>query len=95
MKAFIISALAACAQAFSLTQVELRFVHHLAEHNKQILSLDDYATRLTRFQQIDDLIELHNESPLSAQFLMGHNKFSDWSEEEFRKLLGRRGGSGA
>jgi len=43
--------------------------------------------RLGNFKRVHDFIEEHNAS--NANWTAGHNRFSDWTEEEYRAILGR------
>jgi hypothetical protein len=49
-------------------------------------NIEDFYTRAKRFTEVDSHIKQWNSNHERTHEL-GHNKFSDWSHEEYRSLL--------
>ena len=62
----------------------------MATYNKVVNDVEEFAQRVENFKFIDAFIEEHNAS--GANYGAGHNQYSDWSEAEYKQLLGRVGG---
>ena len=87
MKYFAIAALASAAAAISAD--ELEFLKHIARFNKVYHNIEEFSMRLERFVHNNRIITEHNA--LGGNFYLGHNKFSDWTEEEYTAILGFAG----
>ena len=61
----------------------------MATYNKVVNDVEEFAQRVENFKFIDAFIEEHNAS--GANYGAGHNQYSDWSEAEYKQLLGRVG----
>ena len=85
MKYFAIAALASAAAAISAD--ELNFLNYAARYNKVYEEIEEFALRLERFAHWDRLINEHNYSNDSQNFVLGHNQFSDWTNEEYSNIL--------
>ena len=87
MKATFATALfAAVSQAID-TQ-ELEFMNYLSKYGKQYHDMNEFLTRKELFLAKEMLIVAHNSRP--SNFTLGHNKFSDWTEEEMGRMLGEK-----
>jgi len=66
--------------------VEREYVQHLAEFGKSYGTKEEYQFRLALFAEKHAAIAEHNAQ--NGSFVLGHNKFSDWTHEEYKRLLG-------
>ena len=81
-------ALALCFTAVSaLDAIELRFMNYLAKYGKKVQSIDEFEARLANFTKMDKKIQEINSNSENT-WTAGHNHLSDWSREEYEKLLG-------
>jgi len=74
-------------QAVSLQNnksTETRFLNYVAKQGKSYRDLDEFQKRQKLWLQTDDFIQNYNPSG----FTMKHNKFSDRTDEERKKVLG-------
>ena len=79
------AALASAAAAISAD--ELNFINYAAHFNKIYEDVEEFAVRLERFIFWDRLINEHNYTN-GANFILGHNQFSDWTNDEYAAILG-------
>jgi cathepsin L len=84
MKSFAFAAVIGAANA--LTTVELDYVNYMAKFNKRHEDVEMFNARLTNFKFVDNFIKEHNASV--STHVAGHNQFSDWSEAEYKSILG-------
>ena len=87
MKTFTASLLAAVSSAELLTNFDYKFMKFISEHNKIYKTLEEFNLRKALFGESDEHIAAVNSNPEST-YTAGHNKFSDWTQEEFDGLLG-------
>ena len=59
---------------------------YLTKFGKNYKTLDEFEIRAQRFQQKELYINEWNSTPGKTHFL-AHNKMSDWTDEEYKKLL--------
>ena len=85
MKSFAFAALVSAVAAISAS--ELEFSKYAARYNKFYGDIKEFAMRLQRFVHWDKLISEHN-STNGANFHLGHNQFSDWTDAEYLAILG-------
>ena len=72
--------------ASALHTVELKYMNYLAQFGKTMNSLEEFDTRLELFTATDlDIAEINAGN---NTWTAGHNQFSDWSEEEYKGMLG-------
>jgi cathepsin L len=83
MKSYIAAALATAATAVS--QNEFEFINWVAQHGRNYQSLAEYEHRLAQFTRVNEFIKEHNT--LGNTYTVGHNKMSDWTEEEYKAIL--------
>jgi len=86
MKSFAFATLAAAVTALNNTEFE--YMQYVAKFNKASNSVDEFAMRLTNFQETSDFITEQNES--NDTHVAGHNQFSDWTFAEYKAILGYR-----
>lgn len=63
------------------------FVRYCAEFGKSYINQTEFKMRLKSWKKADDFIKKHNWNP-RASYFVSHNKFSDWTQREYEKLLG-------
>jgi len=68
------------------------YLGHMAKFNRQIEDVQEFAMRLENFASIHSWVEEHNAS--GANWVAGHNQFSDWSFAEYKAMLGYTGRRG-
>jgi hypothetical protein len=56
-----------------------------ARHGKNYATLEEFVTREARYVANDDRISAFNAEDHS--WTIGHNKFSDWTTEEYENML--------
>ena len=81
---FTAALLATTAAALSTSS---KYMQYVLEHNKSYITIEEFEARKAIFAENDILVESHNES--NASFTLGHNKFSDMTEEEKAAFRGR------
>ena len=65
----------------------LTFLSYLSLCGKSYSTMNEYNKRLELFLATNEKIKTHNTSP-EENYLLGHNYFSDWTQDEFNfKLL--------
>ena len=82
MQAYLSLTLAGLAAAQVNTPLDFKFINYIAQHNKNYDSLDEFMTRLAIFNEAEEAIKANESDPTSTH-TMGHNMFSDWTDEEF------------
>ena len=83
MKSFFAAALAGIAYG---AEIDTKFVAHIARHGNSYGTIAEYNFRKNRFAEVDAFIEETNAQ--NGSWVAGHNKFSTWTETEYKKLLG-------
>merc|ERR1711957_1099695 len=78
---------AAAIIGFASANVDTKFMEYVSTHNKSYGTVEEYRFRLAQFAEADALIEDHN-SQNGSSFTLGHNKMSDWTSAEYKRLLG-------
>jgi C1A family cysteine protease len=78
---------AAALVGFVSANVDTKFMEYVSTHNKSYGTVEEYRFRLAQFAEADALIESHN-SQNGSSYVLGHNKMSDWTHAEYKKLLG-------
>lgn len=59
----------------------------ISEHNKVYNTVEEYTARFHRWLEVDAFVKEINHPDSGETHTAGHNKFSDWTEEEFSKML--------
>lgn len=84
MKSFAALALAGVSSASKLSS---KFMEYITTHGKSYGTVEEFEYRKALFSITDDAINAIN-SQSGNTWVAGHNKFSDWSHEEYTKMLG-------
>merc|ERR1719162_1353899 len=69
--------------------INFNFLAHMATYNRQITDVTEFAMRVENYTYIHNFINEHNAS--GANWVAGHNQFSDWSFAEYKAMLGYTG----
>jgi len=72
--------------------INFDYLGHMAKFNRQIVDVQEFATRLQQFTVVHNYINEHNQT--GASWTAGHNQFSDWSYPEYKNMLGYTGRRG-
>ena len=86
MKTFALAALAAVTTATELTSHDMKFINFIAQHNKTFGTTEEFNFRRQVWGEAEEEINAHNAEGLT--WTLGHNQFSDWTNEEYKVLLG-------
>ena len=89
MKSFAFAALSTAAASAAISADKLEFINYTAKFNKVYDDVEEFMNRLERFIYWDRLINEHNNTN-GPNFHLGHNQFSDWSDEEYKAILGTK-----
>ena len=84
MKSFALAAFIGLASAWE-AESHFKFQQYLSEHGKSYKTVEEYEYRLENFMKKDAFINYHNS--LGESYTVGHNKFSDWADWEYKNLL--------
>jgi len=87
MKTFAICLFAAVVSAERMTQLDYDYIHYVSKFNKVYDMVEEFNMRKEIFAETDARIKSVNENPDST-YRAGHNKFSDWTWEEYNAMLG-------
>ena len=87
MKTYLAIALAGLAAAHTNDELDYKFVHYLAEHNKMYDTMEEYMMRFAIFSEAEAAIRANEADPYSSH-TMAHNMFSDMTNEEFKQHIG-------
>ena len=89
MKTFMSAAVMAALASAELMADHFEFSSFAAKYNKTYGSVEEYQFRMEQFLNTRAFIEEINNSQ-NSQHKAGHNKFSDWTEAEFKSILNKR-----
>jgi hypothetical protein len=84
MKSF--SAMVGAVVATSSSSNELKFMEYITQFGKSYATIAEYQFRFEQFARNHNEVMNHNADS-SKSFLLGYNKMSDWTTEEYRNLL--------
>ena len=87
MKAFVGALLAAAASAEVMSTLDYDFMHFISKFNKKYSTIEEYKMRIVEFAKNDEFIKEAN-SRRGRSYKAGHNKFSDFTDEEYKAMLG-------
>eukprot|EP00352_Strombidinopsis_acuminata_P003269 CAMPEP_0176378640 /NCGR_PEP_ID=MMETSP0126-20121128/29774_1 /TAXON_ID=141414 ORGANISM="Strombidinopsis acuminatum, Strain SPMC142" /NCGR_SAMPLE_ID=MMETSP0126 /ASSEMBLY_ACC=CAM_ASM_000229 /LENGTH=151 /DNA_ID=CAMNT_0017741047 /DNA_START=14 /DNA_END=469 /DNA_ORIENTATION=- len=85
MKTFASSCLLA-TYTYANSLNEVNYMKYVTEFNKSYATREEFDFRMARFLELDNIINEHN-STKNQTWTLGHNKFSDWTEQEYKRLL--------
>jgi len=71
--------------------LQFDYISHMATFGRNIADVREFQTRLAQFSVTHNWINEHNES--GANWVAGHNQFSDWTHAEYKQMLGYAGQS--
>jgi hypothetical protein len=74
------------------TDNDAQFQTFINSYGRNFASVDEYNMRREIFNKQLDIINEHNAKGLS--WTLGVNEFTDWTDEEYKKLLGLRASEG-
>ena len=66
--------------------LKAQFMSYVSAFGKNYGSVEEYEMRFAQFQKSDEEVRSHNAG--AHTYEKGHNHMSDWTDEEFEKLLG-------
>ena len=71
------------------SDAEKAYSDYLAKHGKSYATEEEYKFRLSIFAKNLEIVTEHNEEN-AAGARLGMNSLADWTEEEYRRLLGTK-----
>jgi serine/threonine-protein kinase RIO1 len=86
MRSFVAAALLGAASATIIPQIEHAFMKFVAEHGKSYGTVEEYKFRMQQFERTDKYIQEHRST--KQTHTAGHNQMSDWTEAEYKRLMG-------
>ena len=86
MKSFFALALAGAVSATVMDSNDYRFMSFIVEHSKEYATVEEYNMRKSNYMFMDAEIVRINQS--QETHVAGHNYLSDYSREEYTKMLG-------
>ena len=87
MRSFILAAVAAMARA-AIDENDIKFMKFITKYSRSYSNMEEYLMRKEIFMNIDkEIIRLNTSQSRSRH---GHNHLSDWTDEEYKRLLGFR-----
>lgn len=86
MKSFTAAALAAFVTATPMTEMDYKFINYVAHYGKSYGTSEEYLFRMSIFAEKD--AEINKVNAEQSSYVLGHNKFSDYTESEYKRLLG-------
>ena len=85
MRTFALAALAAVSSAINMAEFE--FMNYVTKFQKNYDDVAEFETRMALFNATNAKIEALNAQN-SGSYKAGHNHMSDWTDEEYRSMLG-------
>jgi len=79
-----------CDGETAITFMEKNFINHMADFGLSFATKEEYEFRLGIYTMKDAEYAKINADPANT-FTVGHNKFSTWTDAEYKKLLGYKG----
>ena len=89
MKSFFALALAGAASASVFSAEDMQFISYAAVYNKSYKSTEELDHRREQWMRTDAFIQENNNSGNSTH-IAAHNKFSDYTDEEFKAMMNGR-----
>jgi C1A family cysteine protease len=86
MRFFVALAFASAVSATKMEASEYKFMQYIVQHSKEYNTLEEYNMRKENFLRIEAEIIRLNQSQSTS--IHAHNYLSDWTREEYQKLLG-------
>ena len=86
MKSFAAFAIACMASVNAVNELEHKFMTWAIKYGRQYETIEEFAQRFEHWHKTHKAIEEINARPFETAIL-GHNKFSDLSDEEYKAML--------
>ena len=86
MQSFFALAFAGVASATLMQSSDYDFMRYITKFNKRYDTVEEFNLRKELYKFADHEIEEFNARSTTSK--MGHNKFSDWTEDEYQQLMG-------
>jgi|LauGreDrversion4_2_1035121.scaffolds.fasta_scaffold357179_1 hypothetical protein len=77
----------AAAQKTASVDNDGAFLAYIAKHGKSYSNQNEFQLRKSLFMKKDEFINFFNSQP-NQTMTVGHNKYSDWTDEEYKRILG-------
>ena len=87
MKIAFSAALIGVASTQVLNADSMQFIDYIAQYNKYYGSVDEFNFRQEQWTRAHAFIQEINNSN-NTSHVASHNKFSDWTEDEFKAIMG-------
>jgi len=75
---------AVVGSAMALSEIESAFLGYITQYGKSYTNVAEYESRLRTFAMKHSFIQAENKV---NDYKLGHNKFSDWTQEEYESIL--------
>jgi len=85
----ILNLLASALTVAHATEITEKFLNYLAKHGKSYPTTEEFVKRRNLFESTDKFIKEFS-ARTDVKMTVAHNKFSDWTPDEYRAILGRR-----
>jgi C1A family cysteine protease len=69
-----------------MVEMDYKFINYVAQFGKSYATKEEYAMRLSQFALKEATIL--EENAAQSSYVLAHNKFSDYTEAEYKKMLG-------
>ena len=86
---FAVAALLGAASAADL-EIENSYLAYVAEHGKSYGTEEEFKFRMNLYSQRVTQVREHNANVTGNDATMGINHMADWTDAEYKKLLGYR-----
>jgi len=88
MRSIFASALVfAMTNAENMDSREFEFMKYIATWNKSYGTREEFKLRLAEYLRMDDFINEVNAPDSEYKHTAAHNKFSDWTKDEYKRML--------
>jgi C1A family cysteine protease len=84
---FALTTLLTAFAAANVDEVEFEFMQWAAKHGRNYTTVQEFQTRMATWLEMNEFILAINHPDSGFSHTAGHNKFSDWTEEEFSSLM--------
>ena len=76
------------AAATNIGKYDIEFMNYVATYQKNYATIEEFEFRLARWIETEEFIQENNDPKNNNTHTAGHNHLSDWTREEYRRLLG-------
>jgi len=76
------------ASATMMRPIDYLFMKFVANYEKRYETVEEFAARLEIFEATDNHINTVNDPMTRSTYTAAHNRFSDWTQEEFSAMQG-------